>query len=163
MASSGSGIASGPANSTATATVFVSLDIITTATATTTASGTTFITTQTLTPTDVIISPSVSSFSSTSPSSSPTPVIPNEGFHAKSYQNGDLQIIYADGIGNIKSIQRVSGAWSNPATIAKDAATGTTVSVGIIYYHDTEDDDIDASCMDYVDVRWLHFMHENTF
>lgn len=68
------------------------------------------------------------------------------------YKGGDLQIIYADGRGNIKSAQRVSGSWSNPAIIATDAATGTTVSVSIIYYHDTGDDDMDASCVDYVDV-----------
>jgi hypothetical protein len=89
MVPSGSGVAGGPANSTATATVFVSLGVTTTTTATTTAtpSATTVVTTQISVPTLAIITPSSSS---TSQPSSWTPVIPNEGFHAKSFQNGDL-------------------------------------------------------------------------
>lgn len=145
------GVAVGPANSTATTTVYE--------TTTATPSATTVVITQTPATTTVIIE------SSSSPTSSPSPlpVIPNEGFHAKSFQNGDLQLFYADGNGNIMSIQHVLGSWSSPVAIAKDAKTGTTISASAIYYHDTEDDDTDETCKDSVTVsfRYLHKIYEN--
>jgi hypothetical protein len=115
---------------------------------------------------DVAVGPA-NSTATTTPvivsSTSPSPVIANEGFYVKSFPNNDIQLFYSDGNSNIMSVQRVSGSWSSPVSIASDAKQGTTVSASVIHYHDTEDDDIDSTCLEYAYVSFTspHIIYEN--
>jgi len=127
--SEGNDVAGGLANSTATIVVSQST------TTTKTPNATMVVITQTLQTATVTVSSPSSPISSSSQSTSLA--VPIEGFHAESFENGNLQLFYGDAYGNIRSMQYVQGTWSDPAVVTSDAKRGTTITASMTYYTDS--------------------------